>query len=111
MAWEFDVLYWFQELHQPVLDKIVVAVTTLGNSGIFWLILTVLMLIFCKDKKPAWTSAVALILSLLVCNILLKNTVARERPCWIDPSVEMLVKVPRDYSFPSGHSSASFASA
>lgn len=111
MEWEFDVLYWFQQLHHPLLDKIVVAVTSLGNSGIFWILLTVVMLIACKQKKAAWTSAVALLLSLLVCNILLKNLVARDRPCWIDPSVELLVKMPEDFSFPSGHSSASFASA
>ena len=55
--WEFDLLYWFQGLHNPVLDKIVVAITSLGNAGIFWILLTIAMLIFCKDKKVAWTSA------------------------------------------------------
>ncbi len=29
--------------------------------------------------------------------------------CWIDPSVELLIPVPRDFSFPSGHTSSSFA--
>ena len=47
--WEFDLLYWFQGLHNPVLDKIVVAITSLGNAGIFWILLTIAMLIFCKD--------------------------------------------------------------
>ena len=42
--WEFDLLYWFQELHNPVLDKIVVAITSLGNAGIFWILLTIAML-------------------------------------------------------------------
>ena len=111
MAWEFDLLYWFQGLHHPVLDKIAVAVTSLGNSGIFWILLTIAMLVFCREKKAAWTSALALVFSLLVCNVLLKNLVARDRPCWVDPSVELLVKMPRDFSFPSGHASASFASA
>ena len=109
--WEFDLLYWFQGLHNPVLDKIVVAITSLGNAGIFWILLTIAMLIFCKDKKVAWTSALALLFSLLVINVFLKNTVMRARPCWIDDSVTLLVKNPKDYSFPSGHSSASFASA
>lgn len=109
--WEFDLLYWFQGLHNPVLDKIVVAITSLGNAGIFWILLTVVMLIFCKDKRVAWTSALALLFSLLVINIFLKNTVMRARPCWIDESVQLLIKSPSDYSFPSGHSSASFAGA
>ena len=109
--WEFDLLYWFQSLHNPILDKIVVVITSLGNAGIFWILLTLVMLIVCKDKKVAWTSALALLFSLLVINIFLKNTVMRARPCWIDDTIPLLVKNPKDYSFPSGHSSASFASA
>lgn len=33
----------------------------------------------------------------------LKQWVARPRPCWLDPSVSLLVSIPKDYSFPSGH--------
>ena len=33
----------------------------------------------------------------------------RCRPCWLEPEVQMLVKIPHDFSFPSGHSNASFA--
>ena len=39
---------------------------------------------------------------LLICNIGLKNIVARPRPCWLE-SIDLLVKNPKDYSFPSGH--------
>ena len=48
---------------------------------------------------------------LLIGNILLKNLVARDRPCWIDPTIQLLVASPKDFSFPSGHTCASFASA
>lgn len=109
--WEFDLLYWFQSLHNPVLDKIMLFITSLGDAGIFWILLTVVMLIACKDKRAAWTSALALVFSLLVINVFLKNAVCRARPCWIDTSVPLLVKNPKDFSFPSGHASASFASA
>jgi undecaprenyl-diphosphatase len=112
MDTEFKILYWFQGLHNPVLDKVMVFITKLGSAGMFWIVLTVLMLIFCKkSKKAAWSSALALVFSYIIVNLLLKNLVARDRPCWIDKSVQMLVHVPKDYSFPSGHSSASFASA
>ena len=40
-----------------------------------------------------------------------KNIAARQRPCWLDPSVELLVPVPKDFSFPSGHSLVSFEGA
>ena len=42
---------------------------------------------------------------------MLKNIAARQRPCWLDPSVELLVAVPKDFSFPSGHSLVSFEGA
>ena len=53
----------------------------------------------------------ALILSALFGNIILKPLVARQRPCWINDTVELLIRVPKDYSFPSGHTQASFAAA
>ena len=53
----------------------------------------------------------ALLLDFVTANLLLKPFVARSRPCWINDTVEMLVRVPQDYSFPSGHTMASFAAA
>ena len=47
----------------------------------------------------------------LLGNVALKNMVARQRPCWLDPSVGLLVQVPRDFSFPSGHSMVGFEGA
>ena len=52
--------------------------------------------------------AISLVIGLLTGNLLLKNLIARDRPCWIDPSVELLIKNPHDYSFPSGHTLHSF---
>lgn len=47
---------------------------------------------------------------LLICNVGLKNIVARPRPCWLE-SIDLLVKNPRDYSFPSGHTWSAVAGA
>ena len=107
--WEFDFLYWLQSIHNPVLDGFMTFITKFGDAGIFWIVLSVLMLIICKDKRVGWTSGLALVFSLLIINFALKNVVARARPFWIDDSVKLLVKAPTEYSFPSGHSSASFA--
>ena len=41
--------------------------------------------------------------------MILKPLVARARPCTVNPAIELLVEVPTDYSFPSGHTAASFA--
>ena len=52
-----------------------------------------------------------LLVGAIVGNVFLKNMVARPRPCWLDPSVQLLIAVPKDYSFPSGHTLASVISA
>lgn len=36
-----------------------------------------------------------------------ENLIARPRPCWLDDSVKLLIPVPTDYSFPSGHTLSS----
>ena len=53
--------------------------------------------------------AIALILDLLITNCLLKNLVARTRPYDVANFTDLIVKKPTDYSFPSGHTAASFA--
>ena len=108
MQWEFDVLYWFQSLHNPVLDQIEKVITKFGDGGIFWILLTVAIIFLVKDKRVGITCALALA-SEAVIVLVLKNTVRRSRPIWLDPTVHMLVRIPKDYSFPSGHSAASFS--
>ena len=46
----------------------------------------------------------------LLCNLILKPLVARIRPYDVNTAVQLLVSKPVDYSFPSGHTAASFAS-
>ncbi|MGL4875433.1 MAG: phosphatase PAP2 family protein, partial [Clostridium sp.] len=52
-----------------------------------------------------------LVLCFLVGNVFMKNFFMRPRPCWIDSSVNLLISIPTDFSFPSGHSMCSFAAA
>ena len=52
----------------------------------------------------------ALLVDLVVCNGILKPLVHRIRPFDVKTGVELLVNRPTDYSFPSGHTAASFAS-
>lgn len=115
MSWEFNVLYWFQSIHNNILDKFFASITKLGDGGIFWIIVILLLLIFVKDKRLGWTGVLALALDFLICNVILKNVIQRERPFAVDPTLEPLVtkliNLPKDFSFPSGHSAFSFAAA
>lgn len=107
---ELKILHLIQSIHTPVLDKIMVVISSLGNAGMIWIAVTILLLCFSKYRKCGITMAVALMIDVLVCNIILKNLAARPRPCWVDQTVSLLVACPKDYSFPSGHTAAAIAS-
>ena len=88
---ELNILDWFQTLHTPILDKIMTSITKLGDAGIFWIILTLLFLIIPKTRKTGIIMAAALIMDLLICNVAVKNLVARTRPYDVNTSVQLLV--------------------
>ena len=113
MNWELSVLHWFESLHNPVLDPVMKGLTFLGNAGCFWIALAVVLLFFKRIRKIGITMAVSLVLSLIFTNLIIKNLVNRTRPFVADPTLlqTMLVKLPSDSSFPSGHTSASVAAA
>ena len=72
----------------------------------------VVFLFFRKFRQGGAAMCGAILLSLLVGNLLLKNLVARDRPCWIDPDfLQLLVSVPKDFSFPSAHTMISVSAA
>lgn len=109
MEWEFDLLNWMQNhLRSGVMDTVMPVVTFLGNGGWFWIVLTLLGFIPKRTRKYAHVAAIALLLCLICGNLILKPLIARTRPYDIQ-QIALLVKAPTDYSFPSGHTQASFA--
>ncbi len=69
--------------------------------------LTILLLILPKMRKYGLAMLVGLCIDVIVCNGLLKNLVARTRPCDVNTAIQLLISHPTDYSFPSG-TAASF---
>lgn len=108
MSIEFKILDFIQTLHKPVLDKIMVGVTKLGDVGIIWIILTAILLIIPKTRRTGGVMLVALVVQTVLCNVILKNLFARTRPYDVNTTVQLLVPKLHDFSFPSGHTSASF---
>ena len=74
-------------------------ITALGNGGILWILLAVLLLCISKTRKNGIQLGVGNMGCGLIGNLLLKNLVARDRPCWLEEHA-MLIAVPHDYSFP-----------
>lgn len=112
MNWELSFLDWIQELFQnEVMDVLMPAVSALGNAGICWIILALILLVLPRTRKTGLACATALILMLVTGNLILKPLVGRLRPFTVNTAVELLIPAPTDFSFPSGHTFASFAAA
>lgn len=109
---EAGIVFWIQNhLRAGFLTPIMQLITSLGDDGIFWIVLTVILLIFKKTRKAGLCCALALILDLLVVNIALKPLFARVRPYKVMEDIIIITALPGDHSFPSGHSGCSFAAA
>ena len=109
---EANIVFWIQEnLRAGFLNPIVTAITSLGNAGIFWIILTVFLLIFKRTRKIGFFCALALAADVLAVNVIIKPLAARPRPYAVLEAIVPLGHLSRDFSFPSGHSAASFACA
>ena len=112
LAWEERMLLYIQNyLRNDVLTPVFHGITSLGNAGVIWILLALFFLIFPKTRRAGLAGIAALLLSLLVNNILLKNMIARIRPFELIEGLTFLGKKPIDFSFPSGHTAASFAAA
>lgn len=106
---EIKILDFIQNMRTPIGDSIMCFITDLGNAGMIWIVLTVILLLIPKTRKSGFIMVAALILDAILCNGILKNAFARVRPCDVNPAVDLLIPRPEDYSFPSGHTAASFA--
>lgn len=119
LAENFDlpILDWLAEnVHCGFLDAVMPWITKLGDGGIFWIAVAVVLIITPKYRKAGLSMGIALLMGLLVCNLTLKPLVARMRPYdyqaeYFGRSIDLLINTPHDYSFPSGHTIASFEGA
>lgn len=109
---EFEVLEFIRNnLRNGFLDAVMPMVTMCGNLGIFWVVIALVISAKAKYRKCSITMLVGLIFGVLIGNLLVKNVVQRDRPCWIIEMQDMLIANPQDFSFPSGHTLSSFCSA
>jgi len=107
-----QILLFIQEhMRNTVCDVFFKGVTHLGDAGIFWILLTIVLLCFRQTRRAGIYSACALTASLVVNNLILKNLIGRTRPYELVDGLQCIVSPARDASFPSGHTGASFASA
>lgn len=109
---DVNILLWIQDnLRNAFLTPVFAGITKLGDIGLIWIIISLGMLFFRKTRATGTMCLIALICSVVVNNLLLKNLVARARPFDTYQMIIPLISRPTDFSFPSGHTAASFACA
>lgn len=107
---DFTILnFIYNNCRTAWLDVLMPLITKLGDSGIIWIILALSLLISQKYRKTGIALCLALALDVIICNGILKPLVARTRPCDVNTAIQLLIPRPTDFSFPSGHTAASFA--
>lgn len=117
---EFD--YWILEFFHRLavaaggfFTPFFLVITSLGDHGIFLIVLTVLLLCFKKTRKLGAMIAISMFIGFLTSNVIIKNIVKRPRPYSLSGSDyvswwELTGKLTdSEYSFPSGHATSTAA--
>lgn len=109
---EGDILLWIQEyLRSDILTPVMQFFTHLGDTAFIWIGMAAVFFLFKKTRITGMEILAALLISLIINNMILKNLVARVRPYETVEGLRLLIEKQPDWSFPSGHSSSSFAAA
>jgi membrane-associated phospholipid phosphatase len=107
-----NILLFIQKyIRQDWMNPAWIFITSLGDGGQLWLITAVLLLIPKKTNHVGVTAILAVAIGALITNVALKNMVARIRPYEVVSGLEILIRAPHDYSFPSGHTCSAFSAA
>ena len=106
---EASVLLFLQQIRNPVTDTIMAVFSVLGNFGLIWLVIAVILLIRKKTRRHGIQVLLCIAASLILNNLILKNLVARPRPFTVMLSPHLADA--GSWSFPSGHAGSSFAAA
>lgn len=114
VTFDLPILDWIAaNLRCGFLDTVMPIITMFGDDGIFWIGVAVVLMFTKKYRKVGLGMAFAMLMGLLLCNVTLKPLIARIRPYdfqlkYFQKEIVLLAGGMHDYSFPSGHTIASF---
>lgn len=107
---DHTILIWIQSVFvHEALTPVITFITHLGNVGMIWIILSAVLCLNKKTRRTGLLAFMALFITFLIDNVLLKNLVARIRPYDATSLVRLLIEKQDDFSFPSGHTGSAFA--
>ncbi len=106
---DIRVMIWMQNSRRQWITAVLRTVSAFSDFGIFWIALVLVLYRVPKYSFLAEKAGLSLIMNSLLINLVLKRITARERPFQVYPFLEPLIRLPKDWSFPSGHTGAAFA--
>lgn len=95
----------------PIFDIIMPIITKLGNDGLIWIIICLILIISKKYRMAGIVSIISIFLTAILGEGILKNIFQRPRPFLMMIGIDLLIDKPLSYSFPSGHTAIAFAMA
>ena len=109
-TFERDILLWIHtHLRIDALTPVMRFLSLLGDKGLFWIALTLVLLLFRRTRRLGVYCAASMVLTFLIVNCAIKPLIARTRPYDLFSEIQILAHAEHDFSFPSGHSANSFA--
>ena len=106
---EFTLLWIQENIRTSWLTPIMQLCSLLLNKGLLSILTCIILLFFKKTRSIGYLSSLSLAICSTLTNLLLKPYFARTRPYHLLNTLVTLTHQPRDYSFPSGHTTAAFA--
>ena len=98
-----------QRIQVPVVNQIMMFFSAIGNAGIVWIILALILVMRRKTRNYGIIILIALLITAILGEGVLKNIIKRNRPFVTLSNLKLLITPPASYSFPSGHTASSFA--
>ena len=98
-----------ETLRTPVLDSAMVFLTGLGDGGLIFILVAMILLFFRRTRSAGCSALASLGVGVVVVNMIIKPLVSRPRPYLVMEGLTVLLPSPDGYSFPSGHTNAAFA--
>lgn len=107
---DFSILNFIQtHLQCQFLDVVMPFITFLGDVGLVWILISVVLLFFKKTRILGIQLLISIVFAFIVYQCILKPLIARPRPFVQNPEFTLLIKAPKDFSFPSGHTACGFS--
>ncbi len=109
---EASILLALQSMRVDGLTQLLALVSALGNQAFVWLVIGFVCLFFSEKREEGICIFLAVAVVFVVGEIGVEHMVARVRPCDAGIGVSAVMGVSHNgYSFPSGHTTSSFACA